>query len=69
MSNISGYNPFSSLFNSLGSSGDTSDRLENAKNESMELTAKAAELSVITQSMKVITTLQQGVKDVGNGIR
>ncbi|MCF5543621.1 hypothetical protein [Pseudomonas salomonii] len=69
MSNVSGYNPFSSLFNSLGSSGDTSDRLEKAKNESMELTAKAAELSVITQSMKVITTLQQGVKDVGNGIR
>lgn len=69
MSNVSGYNPFSSLFNSLGSSGDTADRLESAKDKSLELTAQAAELSVITQSMKVTTTFQQGLKDIGNGIR
>ncbi|KQM52831.1 hypothetical protein ASE80_05315 [Pseudomonas sp. Leaf15] len=69
MSNVSGYNPFSSIFNMTGSSSDTADRLESAKDKSLELTAQAAELSVITQSMKVTTTFQQGLKDIGNGIR
>ncbi|KTB68476.1 MULTISPECIES: hypothetical protein [Pseudomonas] len=69
MSNVSAYNPFNGIFNMTGSSSDTADRLESAKDKSLELTAQAAELSVLTQSMKVTTTFQQGLKDIGNAIR